>query len=55
MVKKWALLFFVLVFMSTLALGCASPSNQTKIRCPKCGAFFDTKEGEDLFRSMQGR
>jgi len=39
-----------------LLLGCAGPSQETAggkeeiIRCPKCGDFFSTKEGAQLFR-----
>jgi hypothetical protein len=45
----------ILMLLAAWLPGCASPSREQKTRCPKCGSFFDTKEGEEMFRYMQGR
>jgi len=55
MVKKWMCLFFVSVALSTFFVGCASSLKEQKTRCPKCGSFYDTREGEEMFKYMQGR
>ena len=55
MIKKWICLFVVLAILSIFSSGCASSSKGTKTRCAKCGSFYDTREGEDLFQYMQGR
>jgi hypothetical protein len=51
--KRWAMIFLFLVVTAVLFLGCAGTQKETKdtmIRCPKCGAFFSTKEGAEAFR-----
>jgi hypothetical protein len=51
--KKWAMILLLLMVTAVLSLGCAGNQKETKdtmIRCPKCGAYFSTKEGADAFR-----
>ena len=42
-------IFLALTILSVLFSGCAGTSKDTKIMCPKCGAFFSTKEGAGEF------
>jgi hypothetical protein len=51
--KKCMSFFFVLAILSSFLLGCAGNLKDTKIKCPKCGAFFSTKEGAEEFERMQ--
>ena len=53
--RKWIGIVIILLILSVFALGCASSSKETKTRCPKCASFYDTREGEEMFRYMQGR
>jgi hypothetical protein len=55
MLNKWVCLFLGLAVLSMFFFGCASSSKGTKMRCPKCGSFYDTREGEEIFQYMQGR
>ena len=54
--ERWGMIFLVLIVATVLPLGCAGTQKDTKemndrmIRCPKCGAYFSTKEGADTFR-----
>jgi hypothetical protein len=48
-------IFLALAVLSGFLLGCANASKEQLIKCPKCGAHFSTKEGEEEFRWMQGR
>ena len=51
--KRWAMIFLLLTVAAVLPLGCAGTQEETRdrmIRCPKCGAYFSTKEGADAFR-----
>ena len=52
--KKWVNIVLALAILSFLSYGCSGTMKQTKIRCPKCGAYFDTREGEQEFLWMQG-
>jgi phage FluMu protein Com len=51
--KKWVRFFFVLTVLSGFLLGCAGNVKEIKIKCPKCGAFFTTKEGAEEFERMR--
>ena len=53
--QKWAGLFLTLILLSFFLFGCAGTSKDTIIRCPKCGSYFDTKEGAETFEWMRGR
>ena len=53
--KKWMSPFLILSLVSLFLLGCAGTSKDTGIRCPKCGSYFDTKEGAETFEWMRGR
>jgi len=53
MVKEWVRIFWSLAILSSLFLGCASTSKEKHIKCPKCGAFFSTEEGVEIFKSSQ--
>ena len=53
--KKWTGLFLTLTLLTSFLLGCAGTSKDTRIRCSKCGSFYDTREGEDIFKWMRGR
>jgi hypothetical protein len=51
--KRWAMIFLMLVVTAVLSLGCTGTQKDTKdtmIRCPKCGAYFGSKLGADSFR-----
>ena len=52
--KKEVSFFFVLMILAGFLLGCAGNLKDTKIKCPKCGAFFSTKEGAEEFERMRG-
>ncbi len=47
-------IFLALTILSVLFFGCAGPLKDIKIKCPKCGAFFSTKEGAEEFERMGG-
>lgn len=51
--KNWLNIFFVLTILSIFSFGCTGTSKDIKIKCPKCGAFFTTKEGAEEFKRMQ--
>jgi outer membrane lipoprotein-sorting protein len=51
--KKCVSFFLALTILSGFLLGCAGTSKDTKIICPKCGAFFTTKEGAEEFEKMR--
>jgi hypothetical protein len=51
--KKWMKFLFVLMILSGFLLGCAGNLKDTMIKCPKCGAFFSTKEGAEEFKRWQ--
>ena len=47
--KMWIMISVVICF----SFGCASVSKETVLRCPKCGAYFSSKEGAETFESMR--
>jgi hypothetical protein len=47
-------IFIVMSIAICFSFGCASVSRDTLIKCPKCGAYFSTKEGAEAFESMRG-
>jgi len=53
--KKWMSLFLIGSLISFSVLGCADGSKDIKIRCPKCGFYFETREGKETFDWMRGR
>ena len=54
MSRKWIGILGALLLFSTLMLGCAGASKETQTRCPKCANFFDSRQGEQMWRYMQG-
>ena len=50
--NKWMSCIIVLAVLSGFLLGCAANLKDNKVRCPKCGAFFSTREGEKAFERM---
>ena len=48
--KRWTVIFLGLLGTAVLSLGCTGTQEETKIRCPKCGAYFGSKLGSDSFR-----
>ena len=48
----------ILVIISLFCFGCSWTAEETSkglvIRCPKCGAFYSSKEGAETFEWMQG-
>jgi len=55
--RKWVMIFCLLAVLSLLCFGCAWPTKETSkstgVRCPKCAAFFSSKEGVETFEWMQ--
>ncbi len=55
MSRKWIAILGALLLFSTLIMGCAGASKETQTtRCPKCGSYFDSRQGEQMMRYMQG-
>ena len=56
--RRWVMIFCIMAIMSLLCFGCAwttkESSKSTGIRCPKCAAFFSSKEGAETFEWMRG-
>ena len=52
--KRGVIAILVLIVLSGYVLGCTGQVKDSKIRCPKCGAFFSTKEGVEEFERMRG-
>jgi hypothetical protein len=56
--KKMGMVFCLLAVLSCFSFGCAGVSKDkttpkdTMIKCPKCGAFFSSKEGMETFRNI---
>jgi len=48
----------ILVMISLFCFGFSWTTEKTSkglvIRCPKCGAFYSSKEGAETFESMRG-
>jgi len=55
---KWGIMLCILIFIALSFLGCTWATKEspkgTMIRCPKCGAFYSTKEGAETFEWMRG-
>jgi hypothetical protein len=50
--KKW--IAVLILGMMAIVFGCATVSEDAPIKCPKCGAYFSTKEGAETFQWMGG-
>jgi hypothetical protein len=50
----WKRLCMALGMLGILSLGCTGELKETKIKCPKCGYYFSTKEGADFFNWSRG-
>ena len=54
---KWMMIFASLVILALICFGCSWTTertpNETVIRCPKCAAFFSSKEGAETFEWMR--
>ncbi len=48
-----AILIVIPLFCSGCSWTTESTSKGLVIRCPKCGAFFSSKQGAEAFESMQ--
>jgi hypothetical protein len=55
MMKKSLGVILAAVILFLFSYGCATTYEDKKTRCPKCGSYYDTREGEETFRWMQGR
>jgi len=53
--RRWVYILLALVVLSVCFVGCVGGSKEIKTRCPKCAAYFNSKEGEEEFRWMHGR
>jgi hypothetical protein len=53
--KRWLKIIWVMAMLSALSFGCAGTSKDLKIKCPKCGAFFTSKESAEEFERMKPR
>ena len=55
--RNLALIFSIMAVLCLFCFGCSWTSREiskdTMSRCPKCGAFFSSKEGATTFREMQ--
>jgi len=56
--RKWGMIFGSLAMFSLFCFGCSWTTQETSkgavIRCPKCGAFFSSKQGAETFEWMRG-
>jgi hypothetical protein len=56
--RKWGLILGLLAILSLFCFGCSwttqETSKNTLIKCPKCGAFFSSKQGAETFEWMRG-
>jgi hypothetical protein len=48
--KRWTMIILGLLGTGVLFLGCTGTQEETKIRCPKCGAYFGSEQGAESFR-----
>jgi hypothetical protein len=56
MIKRWLSIVWALIILFLFSYGCATTYQEDKkIRCPKCGSYYDTREGEETFQWMRGR
>ncbi len=57
--RHWGMIFCLSALLFLLCFGCAwitkESSKGTAVRCPKCGDFFSSKEGAEMFDHMRGR
>jgi hypothetical protein len=53
MTRKWLFFLLVCIVFSVFLYGCAQTGEITKLRCAKCGAFFNSKEGAEEFERMR--
>jgi len=53
--EKFGSIILIFTILSFLSFGCSTAKKDTLIRCPKCGAYFSTPEGESTFQWMRGR
>jgi hypothetical protein len=44
-------IFIIMSIVICFSFGCASISKDSRLKCPKCGTFFSTKEGIEAFES----
>jgi hypothetical protein len=51
--RKCLISLLALTVLSVLIFGCARTSKDKRVICPKCGAFFSTKEGVEEFKRFQ--
>jgi DNA-directed RNA polymerase subunit RPC12/RpoP len=55
--RNWLVIFCIMAVMSSFCFGCSwttqETSKDTMFRCPKCGAFFSSKEGAATFKEME--
>lgn len=56
--RKGLITFCLFTIVSLSCFGCTwitkDSSKGTMIRCPKCGAFYSSKEGAETFEWMRG-
>jgi hypothetical protein len=56
--RTWVIIFYLTTILSLSCFGCTwatrESSKGTMIRCPKCGAFYSSKEGAETFEWMRG-
>ncbi len=56
--RKGLITFCLFTLLSLSCFGCSwttkESSKGTMIRCPKCGAFYSSKEGAETFEWMRG-
>ena len=43
--KKLVSVVLAVAVLAAFSFGCAGPSKDTKVKCPKCGAVFTIDEG----------
>ena len=53
--EKIACSILIFTILSFLSFGCSTTKKDALIRCPKCGAYFGSPEGESTFQWMRGR
>jgi hypothetical protein len=56
--RKWGLILGLWAILSLFCFGCSWTTQETSkgtlIRCPKCGAFYSSKQGAEMFEWMRG-
>jgi hypothetical protein len=53
--KEWLGIVLAIMILFFFSYGCSTTSQNTMIRCPKCGAYFNTKEGAETFEWMRAQ